>query len=612
MTDKIRKRLGPVSVVATIAVLGILAAFIALAALPDITSAQGPPPPPPPPGATPAPAPGGGPPPPPAPPVQATQLETPGNPAALNEVKRELTVSWDAVTDASRYQISWNPASANGQSEAVVESPATSYTITNLEPATEYSISVVALHASNSNLNSVAATVTATTAPVFYTLNLSQDAVEVANEEVTIQASVGTDSSQDTAVNVRIGKADGTMYWLDPDQVYDPRWGISYESGGLKAPAGTQTRDDGSLDVRSRDAAVRVFEIFVECEAPSGEDIRGVLDIEVRDKDQLIVAEASIMCMPGTPPPPPPDEVTASECYSVTGYMGDNENEAMDQMRDDIEPHNRPAHPTNPEMGQDTIEIFESSADVQITVTSCEAGPVYIRFLDSDGDVFGTDIDECETCEGASGADVVGLDSQQKLEMNLGPTEMDAYMALKYDQYNVVTPGDGSDKYLVGKPGMYYQGTFRFIAPCDWDPFEVEIYEKDGKVLQVLQNGMLSETVTCVPSLQPDANELQVSFDTADVTDDNTGTAVVTWETIDDAAVYTVAVIDTTIDGMYTIHGIPAMVTVTAGDPDANRIARFSGIVSETRYIFAVYAEVTSGGYSTLRSVILTPEFVTN
>ena len=42
MTDKIRKRLGPVSVVATIAVLGLLAAFIALAALPDITSAQAP------------------------------------------------------------------------------------------------------------------------------------------------------------------------------------------------------------------------------------------------------------------------------------------------------------------------------------------------------------------------------------------------------------------------------------------------------------------------------------------------------------------------------------------------------------------------------------------
>ena len=80
MTDKIRKRLGPVSVVATIAVLGLLAAFIALAALPDTASAQGAGAagaaaagmarrPPPPPG-------GGGPPAPPelpAPPEQNTQ-----------------------------------------------------------------------------------------------------------------------------------------------------------------------------------------------------------------------------------------------------------------------------------------------------------------------------------------------------------------------------------------------------------------------------------------------------------------------------------------------------------------------------------------------------------
>ena len=604
MTDKIRKRLGPVSVVATIAVLGLLAAFIALAALPDITSAQGPPPPPPPPsgdGPPPPPAPpsGDGPPPPPPPPEQQTQLDTPGNAvAADNDVSRELTVSWDAVTGADRYRISWNPASANGQSEAVVASTAASYTITNLEPATEYSISVVALHASNSNLNSVAATVTATTAPVDYTLTLSQAAVEVANVEVTIQASVGTDSSQDTAVNVRIGKADGTMYWLDPAQVYDPRWGISYESGGLKAPAGTQTRDDGSLDVRSRDSAVRVFEIFVECEAPSGEDIRGVLDIEVRDKDQVIVAEASIMCMPGTPPPPPPDEVTASECYSVTGYMGDNEDEAMDQMRDDIEPHNRPAHPTNPEMGQDTIEILEGSANVQITVTSCEAGPVYVRFLDSDGDVFGTDIDECETCEGASGADVVGLDSQQKLELNMGPTEMDAPMALMYDQYNVVTPGDGTDKYLVGNAGMYYQGAFRFIAPCDSEPFAVEIYEKDGKVLQELENGMFSQTISCVPAEQAVAQPIEVvQGSRAD------REMIVRWQPIADAVAYTVAVLDASDPAMFTVTYVKMF------DASATRETTVTGLTSGTRYYYAVYAELPGGTYSPAEIVISTPEF---
>ena len=54
MTNTIRKRLGPMSVVATIAVLGLLAAFIALAALPETASAQ--PAPPPPPGTAPPPS----------------------------------------------------------------------------------------------------------------------------------------------------------------------------------------------------------------------------------------------------------------------------------------------------------------------------------------------------------------------------------------------------------------------------------------------------------------------------------------------------------------------------------------------------------------------------
>ena len=40
MTSTFRKRLGPMSVVATIAVLGLLAAFISLGAMPGITFAQ--------------------------------------------------------------------------------------------------------------------------------------------------------------------------------------------------------------------------------------------------------------------------------------------------------------------------------------------------------------------------------------------------------------------------------------------------------------------------------------------------------------------------------------------------------------------------------------------
>ena len=275
-----------------------------------------------------------------------------------------------------------------------------------------------------------------------------------------------------------------------------------------------------------------------------------------------------------------------------------DENEAMDQMWDDIEPHTRPAHPTNPEMGQDTIEILEGSADVQITVTSCEAGPVYVRFLDSDGDVFGTDIDECETCEGASGADVVGLDSQQKLELNMGPTEMDAPMALMYDQYNVVTPGDGADKYLVGNAGMYYQGAFRFIAPCDWEPFEVEIYEKDGKVLQELENGMFSQTISCVPAEQAVAQPIEViQGSRAD------REMIVRWQPIADAVEYTVVVIDTTDRMMFIVTYAE---TFGTNDP---RETTVTGLTSETRYIYVVYAKLPDGSYSPVEHVTNTPEF---
>ena len=352
-----------------------------------------------------------------------------------------------------------------------------------------------------------------------------------------------------------------------------------------------ETDLEGSLTVKATDAGSRAFEIEGECLVAGA-----MADIVVEDKDLDVVAEGTILCAEPDEPPTPPDTSTASECYSITGSM--DENEAMDQMRDDIEPHNRPAHPTNPAMGQDTIEILEGSANVRITVTSCEAGPVYIRFLDSDGEVFGTDIDECETCEGASGADVVGLDSQQKLELNLGPTEMDAYMALKYDQYNVVTPGDGSDKYLVGKPGMYYQGAFRFIAPCDWEPFEVEIYEKKGKVLQELENGMFSQTVSCVPPEQAEAQPIEVvQGSRAD------REMIVRWQPIADAVEYTVVVLDTSDPAMYTAPYVEMF------DASATRETTVTGLTSGTRYIYAVYAELPGGTYSPVEFVINTPEF---
>ena len=312
-----------------------------------------------------------------------------------------------------------------------------------------------------------------------------------------------------------------------------------------------ETDLEGSLTVKGTDDGSRAFEIEGVCETEGA-----WANVVVEDKDLEEVAKGAIFCKLPEEEPVPDDEITASECYSVTAAMA--ENEVMDEMRDDVG-----SHPTNPEIGQDTIQILNGSADLQITVTSCEEGPVYIRFLDSDGDVFGTDVDECESCEGSSGADVVGLDSQQKLDLNLGPTEMDAAMALMYDQYNVVTPGDGSAMYLTGKPGQYYQGKFRFMAPCNWEPFEVEVYEKNGKVRQELENGMFSQTVSCVASPKPGPAGLVFEIDSQ-----KAGEGVLTFEPVVNAIGHTVLLIDASNRNI--VHTEPNAVSPVEFNKDDN------------------------------------------
>ena len=78
---------------------------------------------------------------------------------------------------------------------------------------------------------------------------------------------------------------------------------------------------------------------------------------------------------------------------------------------------------------------------------------------------------------------------------------------------------------------------------------------------------------------------------------------IVRWQPIADAVEYTVAVIDTT-DRM--------MFTVTYADvfgPNDPRETTVTGLTSETRYIYAVYAELPDGSYSPVEHVINTPEF---
>ena len=596
MTDKIRKRLGPVSVVATIAVLGILAAFIALAALPDITSAQDDPPPPP---APPTQGGGnGGPPAPPEPPVTPNQLPTVNAPAMDPIVIEGITMdNTDTVEGVTGYF-------SDPDGDDLTFTVGSSNTSVATGMLVDGDLVITAHDAGDADI-----TVTATDpngGEVSLTI-MVMVLLSPAERYGLDPASVEFDAPAMKQVTFTVSAVDADDTPLDEDATVSlliTQYPAASSTSplvtrviGLDSSLDSDITDDnilqGLLTVRATDPdGERGFTVYFQCSKP-GEWV----EIEMFDEDPQVVGMASISCAAAPPPEPDPDEITASECYSVTGYMGDNKDEAMEQMRDDIEPHTRPAHPTNPEMGQDTIEILEGSADVQITVTSCEAGPVYVRFLDSDGDVFGTDIDECETCEGASGADVVGLDSQQKLELNMGPTEMDAPMALMYDQYNVVTPGDGADKYLVGNAGMYYQGAFRFIAPCDSEPFEVEIYEKDGKVLQELENGMFSQTISCVAAEQAEAQPIEVvQGSRAD------REMIVRWQPIADAVEYTVAVLDTSDPAMYTVPYVEMF------DASATQTT-VTGLTSGTRYIYAVYAELPGGTYSPVEFVINTPEF---
>ncbi len=162
------------------------------------------------------------------------------------------------------------------------------------------------------------------------------------------------------------------------------------------------------------------------------------------------------------------------------------------------------------EEGQRTIEVLADQPNVQLTVTSMEPSPAYIRFLDKYMRPFGTDVDEEPMWRGA---DVVGLDSQGRLELNNQVT-LSAAKALAYDQYSIKTPDitEGQpvgNSYLVGAAGDYNQGAFRFMNPCPevGHHFYVQVYESTGKYLET------TEKIVCVPSPRPGPTGLEFTVD---------------------------------------------------------------------------------------------------
>ena len=614
MTNQTRKYIWPVSLAMSLALVGVLVAFVAMAG-PQTAQAHGPcdfadgiP------AFTECIVSGGGEEHPhPHDDGTPQPLDTPANPQVDAASVTSLDISWDAVAGADNgYRVEYmGPSDAAFHVHSTVN--ATSTRIPNLEPGTLYTIRITALGVTDVSEDSEPAILSANTAQVSYDLKVDgAAAVELNSRGVhVVEAEITTTSPVDqTTVAVRITNSDGTMYYgADP--------GISFTESGLRA-VGRQSVDDGNLVIDVRDAATRVFTLNVTCTAPSDESLRGTLDIEIRDDSQDLVAEASIACVPPDEPPPPTGEAAGPDCYAVTG--------SVDEMRDDLDLYmNTPSRTVNSavgvrgilrnsdgtldirnrraEVGQDTTEVLYSNVDVQITVTSCEAGPVYIRFVDSDGDVFGTDVDECETCSSAAGADVVGLDSQGKLELNITDVEMTAAQALMYDQYDLVeTALNATDwvQYLEGNAGTYQQGKFLFKDACSavGDHFYVEVYEKYEKDIQQLENGMYREKITCVAPERAEAQPIEViQGSRAD------REIIVRWQPIADAVWYTVAVIDTTDPMMFTIAYVAVF---GANDPLETTV---TGLTSDTRYIYAVYAELPDGNYSPVEHVINTPEF---
>ena len=100
---------------------------------------------------------------------------------------------------------------------------------------------------------------------------------------------------------------------------------------------------------------------------------------------------------------------------------------------------------------------------------------------------FGTDVDEEPMWRGA---DVVGLDSQGRLELNLTsrscPRRKPWPMTSTTWSPRRAIPGQRADNsYLTASlAGTYYQGAFRFFNPCPavGHHFYVEVYESDREV----------------------------------------------------------------------------------------------------------------------------------
>ena len=382
-----------------------------------------------------------------------------------------------------------------------------------------------------------------------------------------------------------------------------------------------ETDLEGSLTIKATDAGSRAFEIEGMCESVGAFAI-----IMVDDKDLDEVAEGAVLCE--QEPETFTDRDDRSDLYTVVSYGDwdlDNDGDVDDddvtdgfiiQDEDGVvqmvhgsldltgwiqrdEPvvatdtqesdpddvayrlgYHGKEHLTqrnDPEEGQHTIEVLVGAPNVQLTVTATEEGPAYIRFLDKYGMPFGTDVDEEES---ERGADVVGLDSQGKLELK-NEVDLSNALALAYDQYGWTVPGNPDyNAYLTGIGGKYWQGNFRFFDPCTVEEgeghyFYVEVYEKTDKYKRT------TEKVLCVPSPRPGPTGLEFTVDSQEP-----GEGTLEYQHALNAASHTVLVIEA--DSRVAVQEIP----------DADSEEMITGLRNGWEYHFVVIAEGLSQQYT--------------
>ena len=497
----------------------------------------------------------------------------------------QVVVEWTMSADVVSYGVTYREIGGTVMTDSMdAMSP---HIITGLMAQTVYEVCVIAVVGSD---RSAPACDTATTSRYLLTFDLRQFGSPNRTDEpnIVITATPGATVTLRATVWVPdpIASSDETdtvavRFMSDPADV-------TVTTANLLAVS-ENSIDDGELTIRPRDGDKRSFQISFDCVRDPT-----VLTVSIYDDDVQRVERGTIIINCGEPDPEAgPGRTDESDAFSVVSYGDWEYDDVTDGFILDVSngnlhlvnahPHNemgllRRDEPVVHEMytlgvsdkemlrnldngsprrakedpdnlltrqeknayveeGQRTVEVLTGQPNVQLTVTSMKSGPVYIRFLDSDMQPFGTDVDEEPMWRGA---DVVGLDSQGRLELNNQEMELSKALALAYDQYNIVTPGAipgqrADNSYLSGKDGTYNQGAFRFMNPCPavGHHFYVEVYESEGKYLQT------TEKVVCVPSPKPGPAGLVFEIDSQ-----KPGEGVLSFEPARNAVSHTVLLID--------------------------------------------------------------------